>query len=271
MVSTALHPSSPHPLTNRVLKTLSNNISEYKTFGENLILLLNRESETSLQLLILKLLYLVFITKSTAEYFYTNDLHVLLDVILRNLLDLPSDNEALDADAAANTAVDAATSTGGGAMQALRHTYLRVLFPLLANSQLSRPGMSYKKPEVRQVLSVLSGGSSSSQHFAPADETTLRLVDRCRSVAWLQSPEDVAAAEADGSDGSPTRTRGSGDGYSEVVRRSLGMSVENGGESVLSVLAVAAHTERVRLFLWLVVICMIWLVIACTIWFLNVC
>ena len=33
------------PLTNKVIKILSSRGSSYKTFGENIILLLNRESE----------------------------------------------------------------------------------------------------------------------------------------------------------------------------------------------------------------------------------
>lgn len=230
------------PLTNRVLKALSTHLSSYKTFGENLILLLNRESETSLQLLILKLLYLVFNTKTTAEYFYTNDLHVLTDVILRNLLDLPAEDEA---------------------MQALRHTYLRVLHPLLANSQFRRDGMAYKAPEIRQVLLVLSG--EGGHHFAPADPTTVRLVTRCRTVEWLQ--EDEASPSPDSnSDMSPQITLNSkegdipsgpngnhrridskrgtdGDGSKEVARRTLGMNLQDGG-SALSVAAVAEHTEK---------------------------
>jgi hypothetical protein len=178
-----------------VLKALWTHAATHKTFGENLILLLNRESETSLQLLILKLLYLIFTTPTTTEYFYTNDLHVLLDVVLRNLLDLPADD-------------DADRNDGAGAhaspMRALRHTYLRVLHPLLANSQ----------------------------HFAPADGTTVRLAERCRRVEWVDG-----VAEAGGA-------RALGDGMREVARRSIGMSNDEGGESSLSVMAVAEHMEK---------------------------
>lgn len=79
-------------ITNKVIKTLCYKGPDYKTFGENIILLLNRETETSLQLLILKLLYLLFTTSATHEYFYTNDLRVLVDVMIRNLLDLPDES-----------------------------------------------------------------------------------------------------------------------------------------------------------------------------------
>ena len=132
------------------------------TFGENIILLLNRETETSLQLLILKLLYLLFTTRATHEYFYTNDLRVLLDVIIRNLLDLPNE------------------------LVSLRHTYLRVLYPLLSHTQLSQSPY-YKKEEIVKVLNILTG--SGNAHWEPADETTLRLVERVAKVPWLRDEE----------------------------------------------------------------------------------
>jgi hypothetical protein len=49
----------------------------------------------SLQLLILKLLYLIFTTPETYEYFYNNDLRVLVDVFIRELYDLPDDAESV--------------------------------------------------------------------------------------------------------------------------------------------------------------------------------
>jgi hypothetical protein len=155
-------------LTNRIVKCLSLHGPSYRTFGENIILLLNRETETSLQLLILKLLYLLFTTKATYEYFYTNDLRVLLDVIIRNLMDLPDEK------------------------QSLRHTYLRVLYPLLAHTQLSQAPY-YKKYEIVRLLNVLRG--SHNAHFAPADETTLRLVERVSKVKWLENDPGLSDTE----------------------------------------------------------------------------
>lgn len=187
-------------LTNRVIKVLSVHGPHFRTFGENIILLLNRETETSLQLLILKLLYLLFTTKATYEYFYTNDLRVLLDVIIRNLLDLPNE------------------------VMALRHTYLRVLSPLLAHTQLSQPP-HYKREEVVKVLKILSGVGNA--HFAPVDETTVRLVDRVAKVEWL------AQQEEDGSDC----------GDVEVARRFLGISLSP-TQSASSVSVVAGVTEK---------------------------
>ncbi|KAK4452089.1 hypothetical protein QBC34DRAFT_399149 [Podospora aff. communis PSN243] len=167
--SAAVSPASPSaPLTNRVVKILSMHGDGFRTFGENIILLLNRETETALQLLILKLLYLLFTTNSTCEYFYTNDLRVLLDVIIRNLLDLPSE------------------------MNVLRHTYLRVLAPLLAHTQLSHPP-HYKRDQILSLLDCLRG--SGNAHFTPPDPTTMRLIERVGKTPWLvedNEPEKVS-------------------------------------------------------------------------------
>ncbi|KAF2444469.1 hypothetical protein P171DRAFT_432501 [Karstenula rhodostoma CBS 690.94] len=210
-------------ITNRVIKALSTHGMTYKTFGCNLILLLNRESETSLQLLILKALYLIFGNRQTAEYFYTNDLHVLVDVILRNLMDLPSDSPAANA---------------------LRHTYLRVLHPILTHSQISKPP-HYKRTDITRILSLLV---ASGHHFAPVDETTKRLVNRCTAVPWLKPPviTRTDTADTNGSDAgvqSPVESA-VGDGQKEIARRMLGMSVEGGEASATSVLEVASHTEK---------------------------
>ncbi|MCJ1235595.1 hypothetical protein MMC14_003566 [Varicellaria rhodocarpa] len=194
-------------LQNRVVKILSQHGSAYKTFGENIILLLNRESkyspnsETSPQLLILKLLYLLFTTPDTYEYFYTNDLRVLVDVMIRNLLDLPLSSTAL------------------------RHTYLRVLYPLLAHTQLKYPECHYKHEELLRLLYVMTSSSGvAMMHFGAVDETTKRLVSRCVKVPWLQEGE-------------------------EKLERQMGKRLTIGSnakaaESSLSVLEVAAHKEK---------------------------
>lgn len=127
-----------------------------------------------MQLLTLKLLYLIFTTPSTYEYFFTNDLHVLVDILIRNLLDLPEEASAL------------------------RHTYLRVLYPLLAHTQLKNPP-HYKREELRKLLNLLvrgqiSYGNDSEKekmlHFEEVDETTRRLVGRCATVDWLRDVEN---------------------------------------------------------------------------------
>lgn len=48
-----------------------------------------------MQLLVLKLLYILFTSKATSEYFYTNDLCVLVDVFLRELVNLDDESESV--------------------------------------------------------------------------------------------------------------------------------------------------------------------------------
>lgn len=223
-------PSSPESegaITNRVLKILSAHGPLYRTFGENMILLLNRESALSAQLLILKLLYLLFTTPSTYEYFYTNDLHVLVDVIIRNLLDLDPGNHDV------GTAEPGAEKDG---QKALRHTYLRVLCPLLKNTQLAREGNNYKREEVRRLLYLLVNRSSA--HFAPVDETVIRLVIRCKQVEWLKEEGDEQDEEIERklAEVAPQDT--------EVAKQMLGMSLDDAGVSSLSVVDVSAKVTK---------------------------
>jgi len=217
----AVSPESHPTLTNRIIKVLSNHGPAYRTFGENLILLLNRESALGPQLLILKLLYLLFTTPSTFEYFYTNDLHVLVDVIIRNLLDLDpgSDDDDHDSD----------LPRDGGGQRALRHTYLRVLCPLLKNTQLAHDNAHYKREELRKLFYLLV--NRSSFHFAPVDETVVRLVSRCKQVAWIRD-------ESDHEDPTSPLTD------AHVAKRLLGMNLAEAQESSLSVLEVTAKVEK---------------------------
>lgn len=209
-------------ITNRILKLLSTHGPSYRTFGENLILVLNREASLAPQLLILKLLYLLFTTPSTCEYFYTNDLHVLVDVIIRNLLDLDPNVGKGDEER--------------DGQRALRHTYLRVLCPLLKNTQLAREGNNYKREEVRRLLYLLV--NRSTMHFAPVDETVLRLVIRCKQIEWLKEEGDEQDQEVERklSEVAPK------DG--DLAKKLLGMSLDQAGESSLSVDEVAAKVTK---------------------------
>ena len=247
------HAKRTIPLTNKVVKVMSSHGSRYKTFGENIILLLNREDETSLQLLTLKLLYLLFTTPPTYEYFYTNDLRVLVDILMRNVLDLPEEAAAL------------------------RHTYLRVLYPLLNHTQLQHPP-HYKQIELQNLLTVLGGERRSDQsdedaspshytHFGAVDETTKRLVRRCRNVSWLADPDDdvpeqyESPTEERRSEPSPPispskpprpappaprklKKRESSKGSTLTIGQFLAPQLEGARKSSLSMLEVAAQRER---------------------------
>jgi hypothetical protein len=113
---TAVDSSEEPKKQNRVLMVLMRRLGSSKTFGENVIFMLNRAGgcirtgteltasaentpeDLCMQLLILKILYLLFTTPGTQEYFFTNDLRVLLDVFIRDLVDLPEECEAVSED-----------------------------------------------------------------------------------------------------------------------------------------------------------------------------
>ncbi|KAI0749911.1 hypothetical protein C8Q80DRAFT_1269710 [Daedaleopsis nitida] len=143
---------------NRILRVLKSRVGSSPTFGENMIFMLNRADRTAedlcMQLLVLKLLYLLFTSKDLAEYFYTNDLCVLVDVFLREIGNIDEDHESL------------------------RHTFLRVLHPLLTKTQLR--SMPYKRPQIVQTLESLIQNES----IRHVDPTTKRLVERCMSGEW---------------------------------------------------------------------------------------
>lgn len=152
---------SPHPepeSQNRVLTVLMSRLGSSKTLGENMIFMLNRASRSAedlcMQLLVLKLLYILFTNKATSEYFYTNDLCVLVDVFLRELVDLDEESESL------------------------RHTYLRVMHPLLTKTQMR--DVPYKRPQIVIALeSLIQNGN-----IRDINPTTKRLVERCLGGDW---------------------------------------------------------------------------------------
>ncbi|GJJ75326.1 hypothetical protein EMPS_07684 [Entomortierella parvispora] len=124
-----------HYSGNPLLYALADRPGASTTFGENLIFMLNRAEEASLQMLILKLLYLLLTSTLSAlqGFFYTNDLQVLVDVVIRELWDLPEEEESL------------------------RHAYLRVMGPLLTNTTLR--SSTYKRAEIVRLLDELGGGN----------------------------------------------------------------------------------------------------------------
>ncbi|KAM0750844.1 hypothetical protein T439DRAFT_325897 [Meredithblackwellia eburnea MCA 4105] len=156
---------------NLVLEVLRMREGDSKTFGENIIFILNRSNGSPdslcVSLLILKILYLLFTTTGTHEYFYTNDLCVLVDVFIRELNDLGDESEGL------------------------KHTYLRVLHPLLTNTQLRHH--PYKRPLLRRVLNSLITPSV----YRTVDSTTRRLVERNLRGSWCEGLTDESVGEGE--------------------------------------------------------------------------
>jgi hypothetical protein len=86
-------------------------------------------------------------------------------------------------------------------MEQLRHTYLRVLYPLLNHTQLKND--PYKRPQIKLVLHSLIANS----HIRDVGSTTKRLVERCleepksleRSRRWASARVIDCNADADDS------------------------------------------------------------------------
>lgn len=152
--------STPARFENIVFKTLVQHKDKYRAFGENIVFLLNRSPDNNLQLMVLKLLYLIFTTPATYEYLYLNDLKVIVDVFIRELYNLPVEEENLI------------------------HTYLRVLHPLLLHTELRNE--KYKREEIVGLLEGMSDDADRS--CVIIGETTQRLAYRCLFVDWLSAP-----------------------------------------------------------------------------------
>ncbi|KAF8646745.1 hypothetical protein AX16_007072 [Volvariella volvacea WC 439] len=175
---------------NRVLRVLMGRLGSSKTFGENIIFMLNRAQGTPedlcMQMLILKILYVLFTTNGTSEYFYTNDLKVLVDVFLREITDLDEESDSL------------------------RHTFLRVLHPLLTRTQLRN--VPYKRAQIVYTLESLIRETS----MRDVDPTTKRLVGRCLSGEWcvqfLQPRKDIGTGLESSRKGSPMSDSALGSG-----------------------------------------------------------
>ncbi|KAJ2312305.1 pre-rRNA processing [Coemansia sp. RSA 2702] len=97
------------PRRTRVVALLAQRVDCCKTFAENLVFLLNRETDPATQRLILHMLACILADPNTGGILYTNDLHVLTDIIIRDL------SNVCDAE------------------QKLRRSYLRVVCVLLRN------------------------------------------------------------------------------------------------------------------------------------------
>ncbi|KAJ2835435.1 pre-rRNA processing [Coemansia sp. 'formosensis'] len=78
-----------------VVAILARRIDCCKTFTENLVFLLNRETDPATQILILHALYCILSDPSTMGILYTNDMYVLVDIVIRDLSNLSDGIERL--------------------------------------------------------------------------------------------------------------------------------------------------------------------------------
>ncbi|CCD22366.1 Ldb17p NDAI_0A02080 [Naumovozyma dairenensis CBS 421] len=134
-------------------------------FSELLLLKFNRTEDHTIQIMICKILYLILnrVEDGTAmNFFYLNDLNVLVDVLIRQLEDI-SENEEI-----------------------LRSTFLRVLLPLLKNTELSKT--HYRKDDIVNLLRYLSNIDNicSNDQVLHEHRNTVKLAFKCLTqVNWL--------------------------------------------------------------------------------------
>ncbi|WFD36710.1 pre-rRNA processing [Malassezia cuniculi] len=143
----------------------------HKTFGENLVFVLNRTSSMTVDgmrvhLIVLKVLDQLFGAEATAHCLYTNDLRVLVDVMLRELHDMLVENEIL------------------------RQVYLRVFHALVTHTQMRT--IAYKTDEARRLFTAIIA----SGRLREVSPVTKLLAQRCLNTEWCggdkSSPDDSA-------------------------------------------------------------------------------
>ncbi|KAJ3017110.1 hypothetical protein HKX48_003706 [Thoreauomyces humboldtii] len=126
-------------LSNPVLQTLERRIDRSKTLSENFILLFNRAEDRTLRLKMIGFLDNLLQNKGTQSLFYTNDLVVILDVVLRETKNVDADDEAN-------------TNACDFPAPQLHQRYI-FLLPLLVN----HPDASWTPERRREVQKLLEG------------------------------------------------------------------------------------------------------------------
>lgn len=137
-----------------------------------LIYHLNREESQIIKILILKFLYLVFVSSCTCKLIYLNDLKILIDIIIRELNNTDDDKKILTM------------------------TYLRVLYPILIFSQINENDnyKGYKNNQILQVLrEIIINYETKLQDLSrndsnDEDNSISKLAIKCMHVKWLKNP-----------------------------------------------------------------------------------
>lgn len=165
---------------NRVLRVLMRRLGSSKTFGENMIFMLNRAGRTPedlcMQLLVLKILYLLFTTHGTSEYFYTNDLCVLVDVFLRELIDIDEESESVGS-------LKHCTSISSPLMYHIASAYLPSSFTSSPHPDTTE-GCSVQTPADRPRIGVVYWACQ-NQGRQPDDQASGRTMSEWRMVCSI--------------------------------------------------------------------------------------
>lgn len=169
--------SKEYELGNKVFQYLTSDTVRTR-FTELLLLKFNRVQDKSLQIMMCKIIYLILTAEEGAvamSFFYLNDLHVFVDVLIRELENIPENEETL------------------------RNYFLRILIPLLKNTELSKT--HYRKEDLTKILTYLSSVENfcSNDKITKEHETTAKLATRLLTkVEWLgNEPTENDACSSD--------------------------------------------------------------------------
>ena len=132
-------------------------------FTNLLVFHMNREESHIIKILMLKFLYVIFTTSSSAKLPYLNDLKILIDIMIRELNDMSYTGE----DQASNSF--------------LALTYLKVLYPMLMFSQISELDPGYKAKELVDMLRNI---------VVNCDVNTTDKTERPRMAQFEQASDD---------------------------------------------------------------------------------
>lgn len=165
-----------YEIENKVFVYLTSDTVTTK-FTQLLLLKFNRVQDISLQIMMCKILYLILTAdhgRIAKSFFYLNDLNVLVDVLIRELENIPENEESL------------------------RNYFLRIMEPLFQNTELS--ATHYRKDDLVRVLGYLSSVDNfcSSDKILKEHRTTARLASRIlERVEWLNAETEADAFDSD--------------------------------------------------------------------------
>ncbi|KAI8873302.1 hypothetical protein GQ42DRAFT_36247 [Ramicandelaber brevisporus] len=188
-----LHMKPPTLVIEVLSKTLGR--GGCKTLAQNVVFMLNREEDPLAKRLLLDFVHLVLTTRQCVNFFYTNDIAVFIDVILRELndMDLMDDEDEIGDNGCGS-------GSGSGSVAELREAYLKVLEPLLLNTQyrLTR----HKAPEVRRLLDdlarppspALSLYSNASTTHSESEIATPEATNECSDISRQSRLDQIRMA-----------------------------------------------------------------------------
>ncbi|KAJ1978017.1 pre-rRNA processing [Dimargaris verticillata] len=152
-VSTSGHTSPEAAPSLRVIHTICRERDNCMTFAENLIFILNREVDPDTTLLVLDFIHTIVTTPGSYTLFFTNDLCVLIDVIIRELHNLPPDADVL------------------------RLAYLRLVAPIILNTQYCQT--RHKAAHLATLLRTLTSQRSLAAASPALRRTIMQTVKLC--------------------------------------------------------------------------------------------